>query len=197
MKKADRVIVVLGAPTTDNGGPGPDLKQRLDHCIELMATSEYSDSVVVVSGGSPTTYGSSGLHSEGQIMHDYLVANGVKSKRILVEDKALHTFHNALYSKTLLRNQGLLAGDTEKLELVVLTTDWHMERSHLCFKAVFIDTPGVILIAETVASDDTAPETIARVSKERTILDNGWIARCIKEEQDHPDMPKTSSRIST
>ena len=186
-----KVIIVLGAPTTNNGQPGPDLKARLDRCMELLATEPYSDSTVVVTGGSPNTYGSAGVHSEGEIMRSYLVAKGADqhTTTILVEDQALHTFHNALYSKTLLRAHGVHFDTEALLELTIITTDWHMERSLLCFEAVFADAPEVTLTAESVSSGITVNETMKRISKEKKILEQGWIAQCIQEEKHHPDMP--------
>ena len=56
-------IVVLGAPVRDDGTPGDDLAARLDVAARLLRAGDAS-SYVVVSGGAPTTYGSSGVAAE-------------------------------------------------------------------------------------------------------------------------------------
>lgn len=186
--KTATVIVVLGAPTTSDGKPGPDMKQRLDRCIAMLNDPRHDRSLVVVTGGNPRTYGSPGVVREGVCMRDYLVEEGgIPIGRILVEENAVHTFHNALYVKTLLKSCGLLAGDSP-VELTVLTTDWHMERSMICFKLAYIDAPNVELLSEAVPSDPTDPFVISRTEKEKRLIER-WIPMCLEEERGHPDMP--------
>lgn len=186
---ATSVIVVLGAPTTATGEPGPDMKQRLNRCLELLSLPQHAASIIAVTGGNPLSYGSSGVCTEAACMRDYLVSQGgsVSEDRILVEDRAIHTFHNALYVKTLLKKQGILKEDSP-INLTILTTDWHMERSLLCFKAVYCDTPNVTLVADAVSSDPSDPQVVERKEKEKKLIKR-WIPMCLKEEKDHPDMP--------
>uniref|UniRef100_A0A7S4NEE4 DUF218 domain-containing protein n=1 Tax=Odontella aurita TaxID=265563 RepID=A0A7S4NEE4_9STRA len=198
------VIVVLGAPTTPEGKPGPDLKKRLDRCLEILKIDplKASKSLVAVTGGSPQTYGSSGVCPEGVCMQQYLIQRGgVPQDQIIVEDRAYHTFHNALYVKTILRERGLVVNSESSdsssppamINLIVLTTDWHVERSLLCFAAVFSDVPNVTLAEpEVVPSDPTDPEVITRKSKEKMLIDR-WIPLCFNEEKDHPDCPNVES----
>lgn len=121
------VVVVLGAPVTSEGTPGPDMKERLDRCLALMVPKKDGEEhrhsngilydideqeiIIVVTGGSPATYGSSGIKAEALVMADYLVEHGVSRPKILIEPRALHTFHNALYTKQVLSKQGLVDTD--------------------------------------------------------------------------------------
>lgn len=111
--------------------------------------------------------------------------SGVDQSRILVEDRAIHTFHNALYTKTLLRQGEML---TKPLNLVIITTDWHAKRALLCFKAVFCDAPNVVLKTQLVPSESNDVQVKDRIVKEERLIAR-WIPLCVEEERDHPDMP--------
>ncbi|CAB9511590.1 Conserved Protein [Seminavis robusta] len=185
-----RFIVVLGAPTTEDGKPGPDMKQRLDRCLELLAQEKEDDCLVVVTGGSPRTYGSSGVCKEGDCMHQYLTEKGVKSSRILVENHAQHTFHNAIFSKSLLRTRGYIPS-SRATELSILTSDWHMTRSMWCFQAVFCDHLNITLVPVTAKSDPTLPGAKERIAYEREMTRNkDWVLRCIQLHRGHPEVPE-------
>mmetsp|Transcript_20439 Transcript_20439/g.38382 ORF Transcript_20439/g.38382 Transcript_20439/m.38382 type:complete len:229 (-) Transcript_20439:26-712(-) len=199
MADCTRIIAVLGAPTTAEGKPGPDLKQRLDRCLHILENDPtHESSLVAVTGGNPKTYGSAGICHEAICMKQYLVEHGVPLDRIIVEDRAVHTFHNALYLKTILREQGIIMKpDSPSLvHLVVLTTDWHVERGMLCFASVFSDVPNVKLAnPEIVPSDCFDAAVVARKVKEKRLIER-WIPLCFEEEAGHQDMPDVPSAIT-
>jgi uncharacterized SAM-binding protein YcdF (DUF218 family) len=113
-----QAIVVLGSGTP-NGQPSPALRARLDRARELAF---FHPSVpVVVSGG--VDFGET--LSEGQIMGDYLRAQGMAPDRILQEERSTSTELNLRYSLPLLQARGLGLDS----RVAVVTSDFHTVRA--------------------------------------------------------------------
>lgn len=73
------VAVVLGSKVMPDGTPSPRLKARLDRGIELFRDNRVA--FVLVSGGT----GKEGF-SEGRVMRDYAIAQGVPDDRVLMDE---------------------------------------------------------------------------------------------------------------
>ena len=191
------VLVVLGSPITAEATPGSDMKQRLDRAIKIMKekgnnpSQTAPPSLIVVTGGNPPTYGSSGIKAEGIVMKEYLVANGIPPEIILVESKSMHTFHNALYTRHLLENHGL---SDQVTHISVLTHDWHMRRSMICFHVAWCDrtnksAPFALQMDEvTVPGDPADPVVAERILKEARLIQR-WLPFCLHEEAGSRSMP--------
>lgn len=106
-------LIVLGAQVRKSG-PSRVLKYRLDKAIEYL--NENPDTVCIVSGGQ----GSNEHISEAQGMAEYLIANGISSERILLEDQSVSTAQNISNSKKLME-EGASVG--------IVTNDFHMFRA--------------------------------------------------------------------
>lgn len=189
------IVVILGAPVTAEATPGPDLQQRLDRCVELWqqqqtrdatTTTQESSLRIVVTGGNPQTYGSSGVKAEALVMQDYLLSKGVAGHDIWVEAQAIHTFHNALYTKQLLQDKKLVA--KQPMSMTIVTHDWHMPRSLACFQIVWCNDPNVTFHAEPVPSDATDTRVQERITKEARFIKE-WTPLCLKEEENSRCMP--------
>lgn len=113
-----QAIVVLGSGTP-HGKPSPALKARLDKARELAAA--HPAAWVVVSGG--VDFGET--LSEGQVMGDYLRAQGMPPERILQEERSTSTELNLVYSLPLLESKGLGLATP----LAVVTSDFHTVRA--------------------------------------------------------------------
>ncbi|MDA8446679.1 YdcF family protein [Paracidovorax valerianellae] len=113
-----QAIVVLGSGTPD-GQPSPALRARLDKARELAAV--HPQAWVVVSGG--VDFGET--LSEGQVMGDYLRAQGMPAGRILQEERSTSTELNLRYSLPLLEGKGLGLD----APMVVVTSDFHTVRA--------------------------------------------------------------------
>lgn len=227
MKNDDglHVVVVLGAPVTSKGTPGPDMKERLDRCLALIGRtnddreqqhpneirndSGEQNMLIVVTGGTPATYGSSGIKAEALVMADYLVEHGVPRQMILIEPRALHTFHNALYTKQLLAEQGLhdaigTAKSAKIQRITILTHDWHMRRSLWCFLLVWSDYQGGDSEAlstffdesQAIPSDQTDHTVQERLAFEQNVLKDGWLESCILREQGNICMPPKEAALT-
>lgn len=189
IRSFQEIWVLLGAPVTAHATPGPDMKERLDRCIQMFHNREGSQQYlgIVLSGGSPATYGSSGVAAEAVVMARYLVGHGnIPKENLILETRAQHIFHNALYTKHILQSGGSPAN-----EITIITHDWHMRRSLWCFEIVWSDSsPRTIFHTEAVESP-TKTDLQTKHESEQRILQNGWIPRCIQEEAFSPSMPPT------
>lgn len=89
-------VIILGAGLSGGKTVSLTLRERLDGAIPYIL--ENTDAIVIVSGGQ----GSDELVSEAFAMREYLIANGIDEKRILMEDKSTSTKENFLFTKQLL-----------------------------------------------------------------------------------------------
>ncbi|MGT2489492.1 YdcF family protein [Cupriavidus basilensis] len=103
---------------------------------------------VVVSGGQDF-----GLRcSEADVMADYLTTHGLAPDRLIREDRSTSTEENLLFSRRLLEQQGVSAGD----QLVLVTSDFHLIRAkRIAHKAGFRTVSGAG--AATPLYCDTTP----------------------------------------
>ncbi len=98
-KGNEKCVIVLGAGL--RGDRVSDiLARRLDATYEFYTENE--DITVVVTGGM----GPGENIPEAVAMHDYLVAKGIPSEKIIVEDKSTSTQENFLFAKQLLIDSG-------------------------------------------------------------------------------------------
>lgn len=108
-------IIILGNALEDNK-PSKILKYRLDHSFKYI--NEFNNCKVIVSGGIT----SNNTKSEAEIMKNYLINEGVDSRRIILEDKAKTTEENFIYSKKLIK---------ENKNILVISSSYHILRSRL------------------------------------------------------------------
>lgn len=158
-------VCVLGAPKLDDFTPGADLQARLERALHLYQAN--AGSKLLVTGGSPNTYGSKGTRAEGLVMRDFLEARGVLCDDILVEDQANGTFTNAVNSHRVIRSSLV----PMPAHIVLVTHDWHAPRARLCFENAFKDEPTTFSV-DAVVGDSTDP-----VVRERLALEAQHLAR--------------------
>lgn len=130
-----------------------------------------------MTGGNPPTYGSPGTKEEGVVMKEYLIDGKVPEEQILLESRAYHTFHNALYSRNLLSERG-----AEAQEITIVTHDWHFPRSLLCFQVAWCDTSLPKFQAITVPGDFQSAEVQTRMVHEKQLVTN-WVPFCLEQEK--------------
>ena len=113
------VAVVLGNRLNDDGSMSEIMKKRLEMALKLNKLFEPSK--IIVSGGVANPV--AGV-SEAQVMHDYLVQNGIEADKIVLEDKSMTTQQNAEFSTPIAKNLGAT-------QLLVCTSIEHMGRKLL------------------------------------------------------------------
>lgn len=120
--------VVLGNTVNKDGSLSTRLKKRLDKAIEL-----YSNSVIpliLVSGG----LGKEGFY-EGDKMAEYLIANGIPSEKIIIDNHGNTTIETAENVKRL---------PLSAQSITIITQYYHISRTKLAFRKVgYKDVKGV------------------------------------------------------
>ena len=136
-KNAD-YLIVLGARV--NGKKITlNLKYRLDVAIDYL--HENSATRVVVSGGQ----GKGEDITEAKAMSDYLIKSGIKSDRIIIEDKSKNTDENLRFTAE------IIGSKTKKT--VIVSNDFHIYRAKsIAEKIGYTDVSG--------ASAKTKPITV-------------------------------------
>lgn len=129
--RTPEAVVVLGAGV--NGRvPSLSLVVRLQACLEYVA--DKPDIPIIVTGAQ----GPGEDITEARCMADWLTAQGADPNRIYLEEQAVNTEENVLYSKAILEALGI-APDAP---VAVVTSDYH-----LCRAKLYWDTEGFIPVA--------------------------------------------------
>ena len=112
-------VLILGGPL-ENDKPSPLLFERIKKGAELLRDNPSAKAVV--SGG---TKSEEQPLSEAQVMKNSLLSLGVDGSRIIIEDKALTTLQNFIYTKDIVE---------EKSEVCFVTNKFHIWRSKRIMK---------------------------------------------------------------
>ncbi|AXY24587.1 hypothetical protein CL176_00280 [Suicoccus acidiformans] len=124
LREEVELIVVLGARIEDDNRLPKVLKARLQKAYRLYLTVEESNRQQVrfiVSGGVTSK---SNHPAEGQAMRHYLMDLGVPATQIIVEDQALNTYENFMYSQELMERYEIQSTP------VIITSTFHLLRSY-------------------------------------------------------------------
>lgn len=129
-------VVLLGGVSSSRGAlptepAWNDSIERLTVTRTLLATGRARK--VIVSGGS---LGVPGLPTEAEFLASQLVEWGVPREQIILEDQALNTRQNALFTQAIVEQQGLSS-------LLVVTSAFHLPRAMGCFRAVGLKVDGL------------------------------------------------------
>jgi len=131
--KAD-VIIVLGG----------DNILRTDYSIKLY--NEGYSNILLFSGGKDDING----ENSADIMGKEAVRLNVPSKNIIVENKAISTYENAIFTKKILMDHSFKSA-------IIVTSDYHMRRSRLVYNKAFKNT-GIKLIFCSVQDTNFKPK---------------------------------------
>jgi uncharacterized SAM-binding protein YcdF (DUF218 family) len=137
-------VVLLGGlvdeeTTAESGRPSyNDSVERLIVTYELLRDG-HARSVIVSAGTNPVFPD----HGEAVVIARQLEDWGIAKDRIILEEKALNTRENAVYSRQIVKERGFS-------RVLVVTSAFHMPRAEACFAAV--NTDGAIEV-DTLAVD--------------------------------------------
>lgn len=121
-------IIVLGAKLIGSQ-PSTMLRLRLDEAIQLYKQG-YAPTIIV-SGAQ----GIDEIATEASIMRSYLVASGIPTERIYLEDKSYNTYQNLLNSKTIMHEQGFR-------QAIIVSNASHIRRSLVLARQLGIEASG-------------------------------------------------------
>ena len=120
------VISILGIKLNDDGSMKDELIVRLKAGLELAR--RYPHAYVVVTGG-PTANLNKNV-TEGGVMGQWLLDHGLDQSRLIVEDRAMDTIGNAIYTYELLKECYPQVNG-----VVVVSSDYHVARGSLLYEA--------------------------------------------------------------
>ncbi len=127
-----RYVVVLGARVDESGAPSSSLLYRLEAARDFL--DAHPKAQAVLSGGK----GDDEPVSEAACMYEWLVAHGVASERLILEDASTNTAEN-------LRNSLALIGQAaeEPGAVAVVSSSYHLLRAKLIAAGMGVSVAGV------------------------------------------------------
>jgi|GEM_PF-629350 len=117
-------IVILGYALNADGSMRPELIGRLQ--TGLAVAEAYPNAYVVVTGGG--TASAAPDKTEGGVMGQWLLDNGLSEDRLIIEDKAPDTVGNAKNTYKILSTQY-----PQVTSYVMVTSDYHVPRGCILF----------------------------------------------------------------
>jgi uncharacterized SAM-binding protein YcdF (DUF218 family) len=121
-------IVTLGFQLDQTTGQmQQELVDRLN--VTLASAQKYPNAYLAVTGGG--TSPADRTKTEGKLMADWLIANGISADRIIVEDRAGNTVGNATYTFALLKQK------PEITSIAMISSSSHVQRGVAIFQATF------------------------------------------------------------
>jgi len=113
-KDEHHAIVVLGSGLETNGAMKAKLASRLKQGLRLAR--RYPRAPIILTGGNQK----SGI-TEAYVMSRWYVRRGIRSKRLILEDKAKDTVENAVFSSAILRR-------LDATHVTLITSSSHIRR---------------------------------------------------------------------
>ncbi|UQS84585.1 YdcF family protein [Apilactobacillus apisilvae] len=130
-------IVILGAALTAEGKMKLKLKKRLRAGLKLA--KRMPNTTILVSGGKLPRE----PDFEASAMKSWLIAHGIKAKRIITETHSRDTVQNTINSTDILHDKGAKT-------VTVISNASHMKRSYTLFKTARLITGGKYLLDQYV-----------------------------------------------
>lgn len=122
------VIIVLGAQVKADGTPSEALRRRLAAALEAYQSKRQ---VIIVCGAQ----GGDEPRAEGDVMRDWLIAEGVEPEDVVAETASFNTRQNLEYAKAIMAHRGLG-------EALIVTSDYHVARALALCERVGIRATG-------------------------------------------------------
>lgn len=119
-----KVLIVLGAPNSPNGELSDISKSRLNHCVHSFKKGN----LVICTGGWGNHFNTSEF-SHAFFAKNYLVKNGIPEEAFLDFALSSNTVDDAVKVKAIIQN-------LKALNLVIITSDYHIERVKLIFDEI-------------------------------------------------------------
>lgn len=116
------IALILGCAVLPDGTPSPTFALRIDHGAGLYRSGRVSR--ICVTGGR-------GRHGppEAHVARDRLIATGIPSDRLLVEDNSVSTVENIALAAPMVRGASV----------VLVSSRWHLPRAWLVARLLGLD----------------------------------------------------------
>lgn len=135
-----RILIVLGAPNSPNGNLSSIAKNRLDLCFKILLQSD----LILCTGGWGKNFNTASLpHS--YYAKEYLLKKGILKSYFLEPAISNNTVDDAVKAKEIISKY-------KKLKLLIITSDFHINRANLIFKEILKE-----YTLEFVAAENNLP----------------------------------------
>ena len=121
-------IVILGYALNSDGTMKDELVGRLQ--VGLALANQYPNTYVVVTGGGTAKDNPSA--TEGGVMGEWLLDQGLDEERLIIENRAPDTVGNAKYTYEILNSMGTIDS------VVMVTSDYHIPRGSILYYTKFM-----------------------------------------------------------
>lgn len=149
--KGNTAIVTLGYALNPDGSMHDILIKRLETTLSMAKNKP--DSLIVLTGGVPQNN-----KTEGRLMADWLVKNGVRQDRIIEENYATSTVDNALLSSYVLARH--------KIDhATIISSASHVRRAQTLFEIASWNTGPKNITFDTVAYPDKPLQDLKEASE--------------------------------
>jgi len=151
--KAD-TIIILGRRLNKDGSLPYMATERAKKAIELFNQGAAEN---IITTGSHSFWDDKPLeHTEAQTMANYLTSKGIPSDKIHKEEESVETIGNAYFAKT------KFIEPNKWKSIIVITSDFHVQRAEYDFKKVFGDKYNIEFVA---AKCDVSEEELDKEKK--------------------------------
>lgn len=123
------VLIVLGYALNPDGSMQDELIERLK--TAKQCAEQYPDAYVLCTGGGTASRNPSA--TEGEVMGEWLLKNGLDEKRLMIENRSRTTAENALYSYEIIRQE-----QPQICSAAIISSSYHIPWGALMFETVFM-----------------------------------------------------------
>lgn len=129
-------IIILGCKIKEEGTLTPLLQSRVDKAIEFskyQKEKNNKDIIFIASGGK----GNDEIISEAKAIENYLLEQGIKKEKILIEDQSTNTYENIKFSNEKIKKQ------KKDAKIAFSTTNYHVFRAGIIAKKQNLEIEGI------------------------------------------------------
>ena len=129
-------IIILGCKIKEDGNLTLLLQSRVDKAIEFskwQKEKNNKDIIFIASGGK----GNDEVIPEAKAIEKYLLEQGIKKEKILIEDQSTNTYENIKFSNEIIKKQ------KKDAKIAFSTTNYHVFRAGIMAKKQNIEIEGI------------------------------------------------------
>lgn len=141
------MIIILGSPNSETGELSSVAKERCE--LALLEYAKRPGWKLLLTGGYGAHFNTTDQPHAAHVER-YLVNRGIPAKAIVEFVESANTLQDAAFSKPIILKYGVS-------KIVVVTSDYHMDRAHYIFEREFADT-GVHVNFSASKTDEAACE---------------------------------------
>ena len=157
-----RILIILGAPNSPDGVLGVIAKSRLDHCLKICTKND----LILCTGGWGKHFNVA-EKPHAYYAKEYLLKNDILSQIFLDFALSGNTVEDAVKVKE-------IVSEYAEPQLVVITSDFHVERTKLIFTEI-LNGYNIRFTGASVELPEEQRKTIVEHEKKsvKEIIENG------------------------